>query len=126
MISLRRKKDLTCQELVELVTDYLDGTLPRRDRTRFDAHIADCGNCVAYFENGALVATYATGGLGTGSGLGSQSAVTVSHDLLFAVNAGSDSISEFQVKRDELRLLRVFPSNGVRPISVTVHDDVLY
>ena len=28
MISLRRKKDLTCQELVELVTDYLDGALP--------------------------------------------------------------------------------------------------
>jgi 6-phosphogluconolactonase (cycloisomerase 2 family) len=87
---------------------------------------ATSGNGVAYFKNGALVATYATGGLGTGSGLGSQGAVTVSRDLLFAVNAGSDSISEFQVRKDDLRLLRVFPSNGVRPISITVHDDLLY
>jgi len=50
MISLRRKKGLTCQELVELVTDYLEGTLPRRDRARFEAHIAGCTNCSAYVE----------------------------------------------------------------------------
>ena len=87
---------------------------------------AAVGNGVAYFQNGSLVATFGTGGLGTGSGLGSQGAVTASHDLLFAVNAGSDSISEFQVKKDDLKLLRVFSSNGVRPISVAVHDDVLY
>src|SRR4051794_11302273 len=87
---------------------------------------ATTGNGVAYFQNGSIVATFATGGLGTGIGLGSQSAVTVSHDLLFAVNAGSNSISEFQVKNNYLKLLRVFPSNGIRPISVTVHDDVLY
>jgi anti-sigma factor RsiW len=41
---------LSCQELVELVTDYLDGTLPRRDRARFDAHIASCGNCHEYVD----------------------------------------------------------------------------
>jgi predicted anti-sigma-YlaC factor YlaD len=50
MISLRRKKSLTCQELVELVTDYLEGTLPRRDRVRFDAHIVGCTNCRRYVE----------------------------------------------------------------------------
>jgi|tagenome__1003787_1003787.scaffolds.fasta_scaffold20815155_3 6-phosphogluconolactonase len=87
---------------------------------------AAAGNGVGYFANGSLVGTFATGGLGTGSNLGSQGAVTVSDDLLFAVNAGSDSISEFQVKKDNLKLLRVFSSNGVRPISVTVHDGVLY
>src|SRR3954453_20964072 len=87
---------------------------------------AAAGNDVGYFANGSLVGAVATGGLGTGSNLGSQGAVTVSDDLLFAVNAGSDSISEFQVKKDNLKLLRVFSSNGVRPISVTVHDGVLY
>jgi 6-phosphogluconolactonase len=87
---------------------------------------ATSGNGVAYFENGLLVATYATGGAGTGAGLGSQGAVTVSGDLLFAVNAGSDSISEFQVKHDGLKLLRVFASGGVRPISLAVHDNLLY
>jgi anti-sigma factor RsiW len=50
MISLRRKRGLTCQELVELVTDYVDGALSRRDRARFDAHIAACGNCSEYVE----------------------------------------------------------------------------
>jgi anti-sigma factor RsiW len=39
---------LTCRELVELVTGYLDGSLTRRDRARFDAHIAGCPNCTAY------------------------------------------------------------------------------
>ena len=50
MISLRRKKSLTCQELVELVTDYFDGTLSRRDREAFEAHIAGCANCSVYVE----------------------------------------------------------------------------
>lgn len=40
--------DLTCIELVELVTGYLDGSLSRRDRRRFDRHIAGCVNCTAY------------------------------------------------------------------------------
>jgi len=43
-------KPLSCQELVELVTDYLDGTLSRRDRRRFESHIAGCGNCTRYLE----------------------------------------------------------------------------
>jgi len=38
---------LSCRELVELVTDYLEGALPR-DRKRFDAHIAGCDGCRAY------------------------------------------------------------------------------
>jgi anti-sigma factor RsiW len=39
---------LTCRELVELVTEYLEGSLSRRDRSRFDRHIAGCPNCTAY------------------------------------------------------------------------------
>ena len=44
----RKRKGLTCQELVELVTDYLEGALPRADRERFEAHIAGCTNCREY------------------------------------------------------------------------------
>jgi len=46
----RRKKGLSCQELVELVTGYLEGALPRSDRARFEAHISDCGNCREYLS----------------------------------------------------------------------------
>ena len=91
------------------------------------------GNGVAAFSRAAdgsltLVATYATGGLGTGANLGSQGAVTLSDNgkHLFAVNAGSNSISEFAVRNDGLRLEDVFSSNGIRPISVTVHKNLLY
>lgn len=44
----RRQRGLTCRELVELVTDYLDGALSRTDQARFEAHIAACGNCREY------------------------------------------------------------------------------
>jgi anti-sigma factor RsiW len=39
---------LACQELVELVSDYLEGALSEADRARFDAHIAGCHDCTAY------------------------------------------------------------------------------
>ena len=42
--------DLTCQELVELVTDYLEGMLSVRARERFDAHLLDCDECPIYLE----------------------------------------------------------------------------
>lgn len=41
---------LRCQELVELVTDYLEDALPAPERARFDAHIAGCDACTAYLE----------------------------------------------------------------------------
>jgi anti-sigma factor RsiW len=49
MLTLRRK-DLVCQQAVELVTDYLEGCLSRRDRRRFEAHLRSCPNCSAYLE----------------------------------------------------------------------------
>lgn len=49
MLSLRRK-DIVCQQAVELVTDYLEGALSRRDRRRFEAHLHACPNCTAYLE----------------------------------------------------------------------------
>ena len=39
---------MTCQELVELVTDYLEGALSREDVARFDEHLAACPGCETY------------------------------------------------------------------------------
>jgi anti-sigma factor RsiW len=41
---------LTCQELVELVTAYLEGGLAAPDHARFEEHIAVCEGCTAYLE----------------------------------------------------------------------------
>lgn len=41
---------LTCQELVELVTSYFEGTLPPEERARFETHLAVCRGCVNYVE----------------------------------------------------------------------------
>ena len=40
--------ELVCQELVELVSDYLNQTLPPRERTRFEAHLQTCPPCTSY------------------------------------------------------------------------------
>ena len=39
---------LTCKEMVELVTDYLEGALAPQDRSRFEAHLAVCPGCPRY------------------------------------------------------------------------------
>lgn len=41
-------QEMTCKELVELVTDYLEGVLPPAERTRFDQHLAACPFCTTY------------------------------------------------------------------------------
>jgi anti-sigma factor RsiW len=42
--------ELSCQELVELVTAYLEQALPPEERARFDEHIAVCDGCSAYLD----------------------------------------------------------------------------
>lgn len=42
--------EMTCRELVELVTAYFDGALPSDDHTRFERHLGVCPGCVAYVE----------------------------------------------------------------------------
>ena len=42
--------ELTCQELVELVTHYLEGALSEDDRRRFDRHLDRCPGCVTYLD----------------------------------------------------------------------------
>ena len=41
---------MRCQELVELVTDYLEGALSPEDRARFEVHLSECEGCRAYLE----------------------------------------------------------------------------
>jgi anti-sigma factor RsiW len=41
---------LSCRELVELVTDYLEGALDERDQRAFDRHLAACDGCTEYLE----------------------------------------------------------------------------
>jgi anti-sigma factor RsiW len=50
----RRRRDrdpLVCREFVELVTDYLEETLPERERARFEAHLAECDGCTDYLDD---------------------------------------------------------------------------
>jgi anti-sigma factor RsiW len=42
--------EMTCRELVELVTDYLEGQLPEGSRTRFEDHLEECPYCDTYLE----------------------------------------------------------------------------
>jgi len=42
------RRELVCQQAVELVTDYLEGALSRSDRRRFEAHLAGCPHCTEY------------------------------------------------------------------------------
>jgi anti-sigma factor RsiW len=41
---------MTCQQLVELVTDYFEDALTPEERVRFDAHLEACPGCVTYLE----------------------------------------------------------------------------
>jgi 6-phosphogluconolactonase (cycloisomerase 2 family) len=91
------------------------------------------GNAVAVFKraaDGTLTPSgeVATNGLGSGGGLGSQGALLLSKNQrwLYAVNAGSNEISVFAVRPEGLSLASKTNSGGVRPVSLTVRDDVLY
>jgi anti-sigma factor RsiW len=63
-------RELTCRELVELVTDYIEGRLMAADRTRFEAHLAICQDCAAYVEQ--MRETVRAAGRKTGPGLSAE------------------------------------------------------
>lgn len=44
------ENEMTCKELVELVTDYLEGTLPDDVRTQLENHLSGCDGCTNYVE----------------------------------------------------------------------------
>ena len=90
------------------------------------------GNAVAIFDrasDGSLTPdrTVPTGGNGTGAGLGSQGALVLDGNRLFAVNAGSHTISLLRVgHRGNVWLQDTAPAGGVGPISITVHGKLVY
>jgi 6-phosphogluconolactonase (cycloisomerase 2 family) len=97
------------------------------------------GNRVVAYDRAAdgtltPAGSYATGGLGgilAGSVVdhtASQGSLTYDpqHGLLYAVNAGSNTISVFAVRGDRLALREVLGSGGTFPVSVTVHGDLVY
>ena len=47
---MRGAREITCRELVELVTDYLEGVLPADRRARFEEHLATCEWCVTHLD----------------------------------------------------------------------------
>ena len=94
---------------------------------------AAAGNQVLMFSRSAdgsltYAAAFATGGDGTGEGLGNQGAVLLTSDnqWLYVVNAGSNTISVFKVKPHGLELMGSVDSGGLQPISLTVDGDLLY
>ena len=99
-------------------------------------------NTVAVFRRGAdgtltSAGEFSTGGAGDPVAqpgdpptdpLASQGALILAegNQFLFAVNAGSNQISVLQITSSGLNLIGVFDSGGVRPISLTVHENLLY
>jgi 6-phosphogluconolactonase (cycloisomerase 2 family) len=91
------------------------------------------GNAVVRYARAAdgslaFAGTFPTHGAGTGAGLGSQGAVVVSEDhrFLFAVNAGSNSISSFTIHPDGLEFADSIASGGTMPTSLTFKRGLLY
>ena len=94
---------------------------------------AAAGNSILMFNraaHGALTAagSVATGGNGTGSGLGSQGALTLTADqrCLLAVKAGSNDVTVFSVTDGGLQWRSKTPSGGATPVSVTIHGRLVY
>lgn len=91
------------------------------------------GNSILIFDraaNGALTSagSASTGGVGKGSGLGSQGGLVLTSDQrwLLAVNAGSNEVTVFSVTPDGLQWRSKTPSGGAMPISVAIHDHLVY
>jgi 6-phosphogluconolactonase len=105
-----------------------------RAGTVYTSTNATSGNAILAFDragDGSLkpAGSFSAGGNGTGSGLGSQGALSLAREghLLYAVNAGSDSIATFAVRsHGGLDLLGTTPTRGDQPISLAVHRDLLY
>ena len=91
------------------------------------------GNAVIQYDlasDGGLTfsESYPTSGSGTGGGLGSQNAVVVDEDAshLYAVDAGSSTLTSFRITVGGLERVGTVPSGGSMPTSIAVHGDRVY
>lgn len=64
-----RRRALTCQELVELVTDYADGALSPSERRRFERHVNACPGCAEYVEQMSRIPALVRSAAPRGTGL---------------------------------------------------------
>ena len=111
-----------------------DGRERRSDRgTVYVADNSTTANRILLFNRGAdgsltAAGSVATGGRGSGGGLGNAGGIAMQEDgrFLLAVNAGSNEISVLAATRSGLVLVDKQHSGGVRPISVTISDDLVY
>jgi anti-sigma factor RsiW len=78
--------DLVCRDVVEVVTDYLEGALGDDERRRFEAHLAECPFCVDYVEQMRAV----SGALGAGAAGGETLAPERRDALLTAFRGWRD------------------------------------
>jgi len=97
----------------------------------YEATNASSGNAIQVFDrwsDGRLTAAgqVATGGLGSGGSLHSQGGVVREGSLLFAVNAGSATVSALQITDHGLVLRDTIPTYGTLPVSVTARGGVGY
>jgi 6-phosphogluconolactonase (cycloisomerase 2 family) len=109
---------------------------PERDGKAVSVYVASnsaAGNSILIYKqgtNGGLTAagTVATGGLGSGGGLGNQGGIAATENgrTLLVVNAGSHDVSVLRVREDGLRLTDRLHSGGTTPVSIAVHDDLVY
>lgn len=94
---------------------------------------ASAGNEILIFDrapNGhlSMAGSVATGGVGTGGGLGNQAGLILSSNgrHLLAVNAGSDEISVLRIHPHGLELVETAASGGERPVSLALNRGLLY
>ncbi len=92
------------------------------------------GNIILAYRRAAdgmleYAASYATGGNGSGTGLGNQGAVVLDdeEDVLLVVNPGSNSISSFKINGNGgLNLKSTVNSGGITPVSIAINDNLVY
>jgi predicted anti-sigma-YlaC factor YlaD len=59
MTNMKRRRDIVCQEFVEVVTNYLEGAMSRRDAARLEAHLGLCDGCTEYLAQMRRIARLA-------------------------------------------------------------------
>jgi 6-phosphogluconolactonase (cycloisomerase 2 family) len=125
--------DITTRVVATAIATTLFATSSAMATTLYTETNSASGNQVQIYEtqqdgNPMLTAEVGTGGSGSGAELGSQGslALSVDHRFLFAVNAGSNDVSSFEISLGGLKLVSRVPSGGTTPISVTTHGDLLY
>jgi 6-phosphogluconolactonase len=109
------------------------GTAHAGDGTVYMMTNEAAGNRLATFARDAqrlleFPVFYPTGGIGTGGGLGSQGSIAIdaAGDNLYVVNAGSATISVFDLTKKKPNLTQIISSGGTFPNSITVSGGLLY